>query len=261
MFDNADETTRCGCGRPTPDGLSLCPGCLRDWVEMLARVPAVVRELDNTFIGARSPSLQPGGRGHAEPRWAAAGARARIRTTLVTYARMLGYDRMRRAGRRPEVTLSRWLTVHRADLARNPDATYAVEDLRRQMEHAEHIIDNPPAPAYLGGCPVPECGGGVYSRHGSDLAECRACGAVVPAAERRDALLAELDDRLVTAAEAARLCTYLGLRDSRERVRARLNTWHKRGRIKPEVTEPEVRYRFGIVWRLLVVEDEKAKAS
>lgn len=258
---HTDGTARCGCSRPAPDGLSLCPTCLREWVEMLARVPAVVRDLDDTLIGARSPSLQPGGKGKAEPRWAAASARSRIRTTLVAYARMIGYSRMRLAGRRPEILLAAWLTDHRADLARHPDAGYAVEDLRRQMEHAEQVIDNPPAPAYLGTCPTPDCPGAVYSRAGSDLAVCRACGAAVPATERRDALLAELDDRLVTAAEAARLSTYLGLRDPRERVRARLNTWHKRGRIKPEVTDPEVRYRFGIVWRLLVAEDERAQAS
>lgn len=261
MQDIITETARCGCDRPAPDGLSLCPLCLREWVDLLAQVPTVVRDLDDTLIGARSPSLQPGGRGKAEPRWAAAGARARIRTHLVSYARMLGYSHMRLAGRRPEILLAAWLTDHRADLARHPDARYAVEDLRRHMVHAEQVIDNPPAPAYLGACPVPGCDGGIYSRHGSDLAVCRVCGAAVPAAERRDALLAELDDRLVTAAEAARLCTYLGLRDSRERVRVRLNTWHKRGRIKPEVTDPEVRYRFGIVWRLLVAEEERAEAS
>jgi hypothetical protein len=77
----------------------------------------------------------------------------------------------------------------------------------------------------------------------------------------RDKLLAELDDRLCTAAEIARLSTYLGLQADRAKVRNRINVWAKRGRIVSETeltTEPA--YRFGIVWRLLVAHEADRSA-
>ena len=105
--------------------------------------------------------------------------------------------------------------------------------------------------------------GRLYVKAGSVWAMCDECETTHDAEEIRGRLLAELDDRLCTAAEIAKLSTYLGLKADREQVRKRINQWHTRGLIveHPSLTD-EVTFRFGEVYaRLATDEYQVTKAA
>ena len=160
--------------------------------------------------------------------------------------------------------LSRWLLWRVDGLTLNEIGSDAVDEITSAVAHCHRVIDRPADRQYLGACE--ECDDGrLYARPGGALARCDYCGTTVEAQKLRDRMLDELDDRLCTAAEIARLSTYLGLRADRETVRKRINQWHKRGLLN-EVSSfsDEPTFRFGGVYAMLAKAEyggEPAKAG
>lgn len=105
----------------------------------------------------------------------------------------------------------------------------------------------------LGATEEQPCPGEVYADPGNPVGHCDVCARGYSVDVKRANLERELDDKLYTAAEIARLSTFLGLEVPRDRVRQQINLWHKRDRITPSGHDEKgsPRFRYGAVKALL----------
>jgi hypothetical protein len=267
-----DTSTTCSCGRPTRDDAYVCEDCAQRLARALGDVPALAAELDTTIARQKGIDYRATSTGGTktqplgyEP--TAADARTALHALLVSWVRFCDAEQVRHQSHSWDLPadtltgLSRWLLWRVDGLTLHDQGPEAVRQIVETVNACWRHVDRPADPQDLGPCD--ECSEGRYKSHkGASWARCTSCGDVIDAEERRQLLLTRLDDRLCTAAEIAHLSTYLGLRDNRERVRNRVNQWHRRGRIVPEpaaTTDPV--FRFGIVWRLLTHEDQKGGAA
>ena len=256
----------CRCGRETRDDAYACDDCGDDLARALGEVPWLAEELEVTISRQKGVDYRKvgGGKGGLKaaerplpPVWGASEARTHLKALLVSWTLFCAAEGVRSSDPRTEMpadnlpALSRWLIWRVDGLMLNDIASEAVEEITSAVAHCERLIDRPADRQYLGDCQVCQSGR-LYARSGSDWAKCEECDATVEAQGVRDVLLARLDDRLCTAAEIARLSTYLGLRADRELVRKRINQWSSRGLLSehPSVTD-EVTFRFGEVYAML----------
>ena len=258
--------SECRCGRPTRDTLTVCDTCGDELARALGEVPWLDEQLDITItrtvgidyraLGAAASSESP-----SPLNWTAAEARTHLRALLVSWIRFCSEESVRSSDPRDGLpadnlsAMSRWLMWRVDGLALNEIGPDAVEEISSAVAHCHRLVDRPAERQYLGACSVcPE--GRLYARPGGKQATCHACDAGLDADVVRRRLLDELDDRLCTAAEIARLSTYLGLKSGREQVRNRINQWHKRGRIEAHPSFSEgTTFRFGTVYARLVADE------
>lgn len=129
----------------------------------------------------------------------------------------------------------RWQLVRRQTWA--PDLA---GDLSRVMGRAYGLIDQPPQTWFAGRCDVeladPDMPGTTYvcgwlleGRLDEAVVRCRGCGTQHDVAERREAMVARMPDRLVTAADAARA---LSTRD-RPVTSSMVRGWKRLGHLEP----------------------------
>ena len=282
----------CRCGRPAPNA-SLCDRCKKTLDMAIVNIAAYHADLDTlrsrqVRYGNRGPARK-GGETPAgmDLRFAKAGAASEIdhdtRNMITSWARHVmdahpeipgptchlaclhvSCSRIRRS-RHPDDTVSsccayllRWSDWLRVDEA-GPEILDELLDLESRLRR---LVDRPPERVYLGTCKAivrgEECGGSVYAIGGERSGRCDRpdCRAEYDADMRRTGMEEELDSRLCTAAAVASLSAYLGLKASRDRVRKRVNHWHRRGRITPDAHSPagEPMFRYGAVRGLLYVE-------
>lgn len=125
-------------------------------------------------------------------------------------------------------------------------------DLEKRLRR---LVDRPASKVYLGACTVPLCAGSVYAKEGDETGRCDQddCRTEYDTSLSRRGLESELDSQLLTAAEIARLSTYLGLKADRQKVRVRVNLWHSRGRLAAagRAEDGSPRFRYGEVRGLL----------
>lgn len=264
-------TDSCRCGKPTRDEAYFCDDCGHALSVALGEIPWLEEELDVTITRQKGVDYRTKGGTASSERpspvvWSASEARGNLRAVLVSWVRFCADERVRNSSPHqgvPEDTLpaiSRWLLWRVDGLSLLDIGPEAVDEITDAVAQCHRLIDSPSQRQYLGPCKACEDDGRLYARQGATWARCDRCDTPVNADDLRVQLLASLDDRLCTAAEIARLSTYLGLKANREQVRNRINQWHKRGRITSESMFDEAAFRFGIVWRLLAHEDE-VKAS
>jgi hypothetical protein len=119
-----------------------------------------------------------------------------------------------------------------------PRRTTRAAASRPPSKHArEVVLWKPPVRVFLGKCglPIPltdgrhqggRCQGDVYAAEDAtalnDVGHCRSCGQKHLVAGMREKLEAELDSRLCTAAEIARMMVYLGADGSSDKLRDRV---------------------------------------
>lgn len=163
--------------------------------------------------------------------------------------------------------MAEWLSWRVSGLATHPEVARHPKTIHDAIEAARRIVMPAPRHQQLGDCLVDGCDGHMTAEVEDDFATCDKCGSWVETQPLRDWLIDELEHRLVTAAEAANLSTYLALRFDREAVRKRVNLWAHRGRlIDPRVIEwtpglcpwpapAELRFRFGDVYDLLLLHE------
>lgn len=263
--------TECRCGKPTRDDAYVCDDCLDSLARALGEVPWLDDELEVTITKRKGIDYRRvgGGKGGkreqpSPPEWTASNARTHLKGILVAWVKFCHEENVRNSS--PSRTLpdddlkaiSRWLLWRVDGLALHDIGPEAVDEITSAVAHCHRLIDRPADRQYLGVCATCD-GGRLYAPPGGSFARCNACGERVDAERLREGLLSELDDRLCTAAEIARLSTYLGLRAGRDVVRKRINQWHVRHRIASEsLFEDEPAFRFGIVWRLLL-QDEASR--
>lgn len=205
----------------------------------------------------------------------AAALRTVLRRLVVACMR-LGVDHNAPAGWQPSAAgevpaMAEWLSWRVAAIAFREDLAKFPDEIRRAVEQARWSVMPSRTKQDLGDCLVTDCTGRMLADRDADFSECDNCGSWVEAQLLRDALIRELEDRLVTAAEAARLSTYLGLRVDRDRARTLVNEWARRRRgllLDPRVIDwtpgvcpwpppTELRFRFGTVYDLLVQNEDQ----
>ena len=263
-----ETTNECACGKPTRDQRYVCDGCADSLSQALGDVPWLDEELETTITKRKGIDYRRvgGGKGGkreqpSPPEWTASNARTHLKGVLVAWVRFCADEDVRHSSPHRGLpaddlpAISRWLMWRVDGLSLHDIGAAAVDEITSAVAHCHRLIDRPADRQFLGNCDTCD-EGRLYARPGGAMARCNTCGDMVDAEGLRERLLAELDDRLCTAAEIAHLSTYLGLRADREQVRKRINQWHKRERITAEhAFSPDPVFRFGIVRRLLEQDD------
>lgn len=162
-----------------------------------------------------------------------------------------------------------WLSGQTEALRRHPAADELFADLHSTCTALARLVDRPPDRDLVGMC---DCGKVLYATAGRTVIQCpeRTCKLVWHVERSREILRRALDDKLFTAAEAARFAVRLDSGDrSTEQVRKLITKWHGRGLVAArghvvvqldelgEDGEPKTRhdptFRFGdVVDRLAV---------
>lgn len=262
--------SECRCGRPTRDEAYVCEDCGDSLARALGDVPWLTEQLDISVTGQKGVDYRrvggsKGGKKATERpspvSWGPSEARGHLRSLLVSWVLFCSSEGVRHqsvGNDLPDddlIAMSRWMLNRVDGLLLHDIGSEAVDEITDAVAKCHRLVDRPAERQYLGNCEVdPETcpTGRVYSRPGSKWARCDTCGTTVDADVIRARLLTELDDRLCTAAEIARLSTYLGLKADRDTVRKRINQWHARGLLAahPVITD-EVTFRFGTVYARL----------
>lgn len=262
--------TICTCGKPTRDAAYVCDTCAEALSVALGEIPWLDEELEVTITKRKGIDYRRvgGGKGGtleqpSPPEWNASSARTHLKGVLVAWVKFCAEEHVRHSSPHPGIptddltAISRWLMWRVDGLALHDIGPEAVDEITSAVAHCHRLIDRPADRQYLGVCD--ECEGGrLYARPGGSWAKCNNCEAATNAEQLRGKLLTELDDRLCTAAEIARLSTYLGLRADRESVRKRINQWHTRGVIASESMFEEPAFRFGPVYDRLLADEYQA---
>ena len=150
--------------------------------------------------------------------------------------------------RQPPATLAdatRWLARQIGWLRVRPEAEEAFDELHDACRILARLVDRPGAPGLrlVGMC---DCGRILYAPHGRDTVTCKnsTCGASWNVERSQQILRKALDERLVTAGEAAHLGAFLDTDRTQKQIRALVDAWARRRRIEArgEVSE-EHRHR------------------
>lgn len=243
-------TNECACGKPTD--AYVCQTCAGALSRALGDCTWLEGELETTITRQRGAATGGGARGTNDSLpWheRASQARRTLHALLVTWVRFCGEESVRHApawqARDNLTSLSRWLLNCVHGLTLHELGGDAVAEITDAVAECERIVFwKRKSRTYLGPCGqtvVDEdgevltlsCPGEVYADEGAQVGYCDECAQGVTVAIRKSDLDKRLDDRLCTAAEIARLATYLGLDVPRDRVRQQVNTWHKRKLVLP----------------------------
>jgi hypothetical protein len=248
---------------PTRDEAYFCEDCGRSLSVALGDVPWLVEEMETSATRAKGVDYRTKGgtRSSDKPlpfNQALSDAGAHLRAVAGAVGEVLPDERVRNSSTSQAIpednlpAISRYLLWRVDGLALLDIGPEAVDEITDAVAKCHRLIDKPADRQYLGPCE--ECEGGrLYARPGAKWARCDACATPVDAEDLRGKLLASLDDRLCTAAEIAKLSTYLGLRAGREQVRKAVEHMGRKGLIErhPAFSEQAV-YRFGDAYARLV---------
>lgn len=154
--------------------------------------------------------------------------------------------------RRPPAQLTeaaRWLATQTGWLRMRPEAGEAFDELHDACHVLQRLVDRPGTAGLrlVGMC---DCGRILYAPHGRDVVQCKAsnCGASWHVDRSQAILRAALDERLVTAAEAAHLAAWLNTDRTQQQIRKLINAWSSRGQIIAHgEIDSEPTFRFGDV--------------
>ncbi len=146
-------------------------------------------------------------------------------------------------------------------ISRHPDGWVVVDELLAAFGQAWRAIDRPVERRYAGVChsftaeqriqsaifgvDIDTCSTPLYAMSDSDVVECPGCGTVYEVQARRDAMLEQLRDHTLTAAEMSRAVDGLGVDVNADRIRQ----WKRRGLIAQAGLDQRARplYRVGDV--------------
>lgn len=257
------------CGRPMRDVLLLCDQCRWELEQALAEMPALIDDLMITLTRQARIVQRNGGRSAEKPLPFHAKASElgdHARSVLVGWVRVLAEDNAAHYPADNIEAISIWLVSRIDDLARHEAAADMWSEITGVANDIRRVTDRPPDRIYAGICgadiedrPGWQCGEPLYAKPSAELVTCRACVTVHRVDKRRQQMLDALDGMLLTAAEIARLATYLigDMDRSREQVRKLINQWHSRGLLVPRSRVGDPRFNFGEVKILLAREQAR----
>jgi len=264
----------CRCGSPTRDAAWLCDKCEARFTATLADLAQLDEEVVVTMTRQSAAAITGGSRSATTPLpWheKAASARRTLHGLLALWVRFCDEEKVRGTTHTdfPADTIpamSAWLggKVHGlALLDIGPEAMDEITDAAAECHRL--VFWKRKARLYLGPCRTPievedaepeACPGEVYADEGEPVGFCDLCGQGATVVIRRAELEKDLDAYLATAAEIARLATFLGLDVPRDRVRKRVLYWHRHKRVTQRSSDPDgsPMFRYGEVRNMLYAE-------
>lgn len=276
------------CGRPTADGYACSP-CGHILAQSLQDASGHAEDAEAVL--ARQTRYSAGGRGGSDeplPVDLTAAARYRvIENTIGTWARHVVEERgtelpsrlpkqgpvceridcghgscLGIALRRPPRTLpaaANWLATQIEWLRKRPEADEAFAELGDACADLARLVDRPADKELVGVC---DCGKVLYAPIGRGVVQCPMplCKLVWNVDESRAILRRHLDDKLVTAAEAAHLGQYLDTDRTQEQIRRLVNKWAERGQIEAHsAIDGDAVYRFGEIFERLATTQRRQR--
>lgn len=247
------EAGECRCGKPARDDAWLCDGCEQRFTATLADLGALDEELSVTMTKQRAAATSGGAKSSDKGLpWhdKAAEARRALHGLLVSWVRLCEEEDVRG----PEIdfpadtipSLASWLATRVHGLALRDVGPEAMDEITDAAAECHRVIFwKRRSRTYLGTCGhvdtdpdeygianLEPCPGEVYAEEGEQVGECDLCGQGVTVVIRKAEIDRRLDDRLCTPAEIATYAVHLGLDVPREKVRQRVNYWHRHKRIE-----------------------------
>lgn len=231
-----------GCTRTTQR--ALCEQCLWEVKQALdidqeLSIPALLDDLATTLTRQARITQRNGGKSAETPtpfHIRASDIADHARAVLVGWVKVLASDDPERYPTDTLEAMAAWLLGRLDDIARHEAADDMHAEITDTAARIRYVIDRPADRLYAGTCGTSFaeqhiCAEPLYAHPGAAVVRCIDCGTVHDVATRREGMLQRLDDRLVTAAEFARLATYLiaDIGRSREQTRKMVNLWHHRG--------------------------------
>lgn len=268
------------CGRPLNDAALVCHADAQKLAETL--LAAAGHAEDAGTLGERGARLGAGAHGGGDtplPDLTRSARYARATNAITTWARIAAEETHRRprwrnaagplcpptgtrcehgsceAIRRrtppdPVALAAAWLAQQTGWLRAHPAAGEAFADLEQACADLARLVDVPPDRELVGMC---DCGRVLYAEHDQAYVTCPhpTCRLRWGVTESRDILRRALRDKLVDAADAARLAAHWDERTS-DQIRKLVNAWSSRGQLVAHGgIGGEPAYRFGeIVDRL-----------
>jgi hypothetical protein len=224
------------CGRPSPDGYA-CVACAVDRPrQLLAEITDMLgAALDVAHRQARHGTS---GGGSGKPGSALPlnlGATARldgVRTALTTWWRHIAEERVGGtwvvfAGE-PIEQAAIWLSGQLEWMRHRPEVEEFLTDIKAAHRIIRGIAEPNQHRVIVGLC---DCGKTLYAIPERQTVTCKDCELTWDVDDSRESLRGHLDDRLVTAAEAAHLAGFLDTDRSAVQIRKLVNKWSERGQL------------------------------
>lgn len=249
----------------------LCDDCQAAFTRTLGDLGALDDELAVTITRQRAAATTGGPRSSdtALPWHERAGdAQRTLHGLLVSWVRFCAEEDVK--GPRVEDpadhidSLAEWLSTRVHGLALLDIGPEAMDEITNAAAECHRIVFwKRRNRVYLGSCGAVEtddegnegdpCPGEVYADEGEPVGFCDECNQGATVVVKRAALEDELDARLYTAAEIARLSTFLGLDAPREQVRKRVLYWHRHKLVEQRGTTADgfPMFRYGEVRGML----------
>jgi hypothetical protein len=281
------------CGRPTADGFA-CHTCALGLAQALT--VAAGHAEDAEAVLARQTRYGAGGRGGNDeplPVDLTASVRlAAVDNTIDTWARVVldetgqslspwrlaagplcpptgtrcAHDSCETIRRRWPISslgmAALWLAGQVEWLRKHPAAGEAFRELHDACAQLARLVDRPPDKELVGMC---DCGKVLYAAYGKVVIQCPlvTCKLVWDVADSRDILRRHLGDKLVTAAEAARLAAYLDTDRTQEQIRKLINAWASRRQVAAHGVDRdgEPTFRFGDVAQRLATTPKREQRA
>lgn len=245
-----------GCNRPVDGQAYACTGCADRAARDLAQIADLADAAHDVATGQtrRGPAVHGSGDSDRLPIRLAVMARLDSATTAVTtWARHVAsergihppsaavgdsagsgaWDRVARSGRDdlsgPLEVAARWLSSHLEWCRHRREWPELARDLSAAARLVRAIVDRPADRQLVGAC---ECEVTLYARPHATVVECPECHRSWDVKASRDALIKNLDDRLLTAAEIAVLALIENPDRNRQHVRRCINVWAGRGAVR-----------------------------
>lgn len=187
-----------------------------------------------------------------------------LRQLLGTWARMCHEEGIPGAPstlpRDTPAAISRWLLRCLDGLQRHDAGPDAVAEIVAAATAADRVVTWQKQPRiFLGPCAFngeSDCPGEMYAREGEPVGQCEECLRGVTVVIRQGELDADLDGRLLSAAEIADWTVRLDASADRAKVKKRILHWHERRRIgaldhREHGATSVPLFRFGEVRQLL----------
>jgi hypothetical protein len=247
------SNTRCPCSRPITYNAILCTNCGSRLEQALAELPSLLDDLEvtrtrqNRAGGANTGVLS---RSYERPLpWSenASEAVEVIRLTLFGWCQILAAERDSYPTFNTPTSMSVHLLANINWLRHHEAADAALDEIIHATEYGTSKIDNPPTMLYAGPCDPDgqwhtndlgagglwvlelqgPCSTDLYAHEGKRDVTCPRCQLVWKVEDRRDQMLEQAEDQLVTAADLSRFLSAYGEPLTADRI----YQWVKRGHL------------------------------
>jgi hypothetical protein len=245
---------------PTKDA-TLCHKCLWDVERDLGDIPALADELDTTISRQTASGQRDGGRSAEVPmpyNVRASQVATDLHATLVGWVRDM-HDPREHWPADTATSMARWMLSRIERIRQHPAGDQLRDEISYAVREARRAVDRPADRIFAGPCLAPvddgKCQTDLYAKPGSPTVKCRECQTEHDVIERQVWLLAQVEDRLETAAHIAQAMPSFGAELKYDRIRK----WVERGRLTAHSVDQNGRalYRIGDVIELLAAEQDK----